>query len=308
LGVQAGERVLVPDLTWPSPAHAVLELGALPVLVDVDEHEWNITPRSLAATDAALLRGLRAAIIIDQFGNPARVRELERQLPGIPLLVDAACSLGSQIGPDACGALGVVACLSFHPRKLLTTAEGGMCLSDDAELAQRIRELRNHGQHSPGQFVRASGNYRLSEPAAALGLVQLSRLSGMVQARSALAARYAAALRELAPGGLAVQVSAPDARPNYQTFGVLLPEGCARERVVAGLRAREVEAGRLSYALHALPQFARLAPGSHDQRFAQASALAERGLALPLWPGLPASDQARVIDALQQVLRQSQGR
>jgi perosamine synthetase len=85
LGVGAGDRVLVPDLTWPSPAHAVLELGAVPVLVDVDEHEWNVTPRSLASVEASVLRGLRAAIAIDQFGYPARARELERALPGVPI-------------------------------------------------------------------------------------------------------------------------------------------------------------------------------------------------------------------------------
>ncbi|HKP60196.1 MAG TPA: DegT/DnrJ/EryC1/StrS aminotransferase family protein [Polyangiales bacterium] len=301
LGVSAGDRVLVPDLTWPSPAHAVLELGAVPVLVDVDEHEWNVTPRSLATLEPSVLRGLRAAIAIDQFGYPARARELERMLPGVPLLVDAACSLGSYTGEVPCGALGAIATHSFHPRKLLTTGEGGMCLTDDPELAARIAELRNHGQRAPGNFARGSGNHRLSEMAAAMGLVQLSRLSGMVEARARLAARYESAL-----GELSIQRCAPGARPNYQTFGVLLPAGVDRDQTVAALRAREVESGRLSYALHSLPQFAAQARDAQarGQRFDQSSALAERGIALPLWPGLSDADQDRVIDALRAVLRE----
>ncbi|HKU42110.1 MAG TPA: DegT/DnrJ/EryC1/StrS aminotransferase family protein [Polyangiales bacterium] len=296
LGVRAGDRVLVPDLTWPSPAHAVLELGAEPVLVDVDDREWNVSPRSLSKAEPGLLRGLRAAIVIDQFGYPARVRELQEWLPGVPILVDAACSLGSHTGQEPCGALGIIATHSFHPRKLLTTGEGGMCLTDDADLAARLAELRNHGQRAPGDFARASGNHRLSELGAALGLVQLSRLSSMVEQRSQLAARYAKALDQHG-----VQQAIPGARPNYQTFGFLLPPRFERDAVLAALRARGIEAGRLSYALHTLPQLAAYA---RDGQFEHASALASRGIALPLWPGLTEADQDLAIEALRAVLRE----
>jgi perosamine synthetase len=297
-----GDRVLVPDLTWPSPAHAVLDLDGVPVLVDVDEAEWNLSPRSLATVPAPTLRGLRAAILIDQFGSPSRARELAESLPNVPIIVDAACSLGSHTGREWCGALGTIACLSFHPRKLVTTGEGGMCLTDDPELAECLRELRNHGQASPGNFARASGNYRMSEVAAALGVVQLSRLSGMVEARATLAARYAQAFE---PSPLRVQRAPAGARPNYQTYGVLLPEGCDREQVLLALRALDIEAGKLSYALHTLPQFVSEAHEARElgQAFPHSTALAERGIALPLWPGLSESDQSKVIEAVHAVLR-----
>jgi perosamine synthetase len=299
LSIGPGDRVLVPDLTWPSPAHAVLDVGAVPVLVDVDEHEWNTSPRTLAEVDSTVIRLLRAAIIVDQFGYPARVREIEAQFPGIPLIVDAACSLGSHTGTEPCGARGVIACLSFHPRKLVTTGEGGMCLTNDPGLAERIRELRNHGQHTPGDFTRASGNYRLSEPAAALGAVQLTRLPGMLEARAELAARYRSAL-----GDFAIQQVPEGAQPNYQTFGLIIPEGRERDAVVRGLRERGIEAGRLSYALHTLPQLVSeaLEAREHGQTFRHASAIADRGIALPLWPGLTAADQSKVIEAVRSVL------
>ncbi|HEX7477766.1 MAG TPA: DegT/DnrJ/EryC1/StrS family aminotransferase [Polyangiales bacterium] len=297
IGVKAGDAVLVPDLTWPSPAHAVLDLGARPVLVDVDERSWNVTPEGMAA---ARTPDVKAAIAIDQFGNPVRAQEIAAALPGLPLIVDAACSLGSHLGARACGSLGVIACLSFHPRKVLTTGEGGMCLTDDAELAARIMQLRNHGQAAPGKFACASGNYRMSEIAATIGAVQMSRLDAMVAEREELAQRYAQALSELP-----VQEAPQGARRNHQTFAVLLRPGCARDAIVEELRARGVETARLSYALHTLPQLASCAneAARAGRSFPVTTALAERGLALPLWPGLGAAAQQKVIETLRDVLK-----
>lgn len=296
IGVSAGDSVLVPDLTWPSPAHAVLELGAYPVLVDVDEHEWNTGPSELTRVHR---HGLSAAIAIDQFGCPARVQALREALPGVPLIVDAACSLGSHTGEEACGAAGDIACMSFHPRKLLTTGEGGMCLTDDSELAQHLLELRNHGQRGPGVFARASGNHRLSELAAAIGVAQLGRLSEILEARAALARRYAEALPTLPH-----QQTPAGARANHQTYGVVLPESHDRDRVVLAMRERGVECSRLSYALHELPQLGQAAALARDrgETFAVSTRLARQGMALPLWPGLTPDDQQKVLDALQAVL------
>jgi dTDP-4-amino-4,6-dideoxygalactose transaminase len=296
LGIGAGDEVLLPDLTWPSPGHAILELHARPVLVDVDEHEWNARPEALAAA-----RGdcCAAAIAIDQFGCPARSAEIAAALPGIPLIVDAACSLGSHTGDKPCGALGVIACLSFHPRKVVTTGEGGMCLTDDAELADRLRELRNHGQIAPGQFARSSGNHRMSELHAAVGAVQLGRLDAMVERRQQLAAAYDRAFAELS-----FQRAPLGARRNHQTYALLLPPGRDRDAVVQALRERGIESGRLSYALHTLPQFGAAARQAQlaGRSFPNALALAERGLALPLFPGLDDQAQREVIEAVRAVL------
>jgi perosamine synthetase len=297
LGIGRGDAVLVPDLTWPSPAHAVLGVGATPVLVDVDAAEWNAGPEGLRV---ARRPDVRAAIVIDQFGNPARVAEIAAALPGVPLIVDAACSLGSHVGALACGSQGVIACHSFHPRKVLTTGEGGMCLTDDDALAQRLTELRNHGQSTPGVFARASGNHRMSEVAAAIGVVQMGRLDTMVAERQAIATRYRDALTDLSP-----QRAPEGARRNEQTFGVLLPEGVVRDTLIAQLRTEGVETGRLSYALHTLPQLRSAAEDAEREgrRFPHATALAERGLALPLYPGLREDAQAKVIAALRRVLK-----
>jgi perosamine synthetase len=304
LGVGVGDAVLVPDLTWPSPGHAVIELGATPILVDVDALSWNVTAQAMLQAQQAHPRAkLGAAIAIDQFGNPCAAQEIAAALPGVPLIVDAACALGSHTAHAACGAQGVIACLSFHPRKVLTTGEGGMCLTDDDALAARLAQLRNHGQSTPGVFARSSGNHRMSELAAAVGAVQMSRLDAMVHERRVLAARYTEALADLS-----LQSAPAGARRNHQTFGVLLPEAYAdggRERVVEALRARGVETARLSYALHTLPQFRASAEAAEraGRSFPVSSALAARGLALPLWPGMSEAAQAEVLSALRAVLK-----
>jgi perosamine synthetase len=293
VGVARGDEVLVPDLTWPSPGHAVLSVGAWPSLVDVDAHEWNMRGEAAHAARTPLTA---AAILIDQFGCPARVAEVAAALPGVPLIVDAACSLGSHDGQLPCGKHGVIACLSFHPRKVVTTGEGGMCLTDDDALAEQLRVLRNHGQIVPGTFRRAAGNERMSELAAALGEVQLGRLDGMLPERQLLAARYARELAALDPQRL------PEgARGNHQTFGVVLPPHIERDALLARLRERGVEAGKLSYALHTLPQFQSAAQAC-GRSFPNAERLAAQGIALPLYVGLTPAEQTHVIESLRSVL------
>jgi perosamine synthetase len=294
LGIGAGARVLVPALTWPSPAHAVIACGAEPVLVDVDAAEWNSGPREIAA---ALTPRPDAVIAIDQFGNPSRVPELLSLLGDVPLIVDAACSLGSTLGGAPCGRAALVACTSFHPRKVITTGEGGMCLTDDASLAARLRELRNHGQSAPARFARAAGNERMTELSAAMGTVQMTRIGTIVERRRALAERYRSALSGMP---LRMQAAAPGALPNHQTLGVVLDAGLDRDALIGRLAQHGVQAGLLSYALHQLPQLAASAEAAaHAGRtLDQASAVAERGMALPLYPTLSVSDQDRVIEAL----------
>jgi perosamine synthetase len=289
------DQVIVPALTWPSPAHAVLLRGAVPVLVDVDPHEWN-TPAALYA--AARNDRTRAAIVIDQLGNPARRDEVGKALEGVPIVEDAACAIGSRFaGGSPCGSFGVVSCLSFHPRKLLATGEGGMCLTDDAALAERLRMLRNHGQGAPGQFVAPSGNHRLTEMAAALGLVQLERLDALLGERRVLAARYRDALPELQ-----LQRAPEGAVPNHQTLGALLPEGVDRDEVIAAAAAQGVQLGRVSYALSQVPTVAARALVSSNP--VHAERIVERGVALPAYGGMAPREQDRVIEAVRACLPQ----
>jgi perosamine synthetase len=314
LGITPGARVLVPNLTWPSPAHAVIDIGAIPVLVDVDLREWNAGPEEMTA--ALITHGpIAAAIVIDQFGNPARVVEITAALERaagkpVPVIVDAACSLGSTYNNAPCGSYGAIATISFHPRKVITTGEGGMCLTDDESLAERLRELRNHGQGAPGgvvtpgKFPRASGNHRMSEIGAAVGVEQMKRLDAIVRARRELTERYQ---RALEPLGLMLQQEPPGAVTNRQTLGVLLPEPCTaaqRDAFIAALEPHGVQAGALTYALNALPHLAAL-PSAQATLFPCSESIVRRGLALPLYPGMTEAEQATVVAGVKAALRVS---
>lgn len=288
LDVGAGDEVLVPAMTWPSPAHAVRLVGATPVLVDVCPHEWNAQPSAFAA---ARTPNTRAAIVIDQFGSPARHGEIAAAMPGVTIIEDAACAIGSRLGDNACGSFGRVACLSFHPRKIVTTGEGGMCLVDDEALARRLRALRNHGQSTPGHFVVAAGNHRMTELQGAMGRAQLERLDGIVEARQRLAARYAQRLT------LSVQRTPDGAHTNHQTMAVLLPPGTTpetRAAFVASMRTHDVEVGALSYALDTLESVGVPTPSMPIARD-----LVARGVSIPLFPTMTEREQDQVLSAIE---------
>ncbi|NOY90130.1 MAG: DegT/DnrJ/EryC1/StrS aminotransferase family protein [Deltaproteobacteria bacterium] len=296
LGVGAGDEVLCPALSWPSPAHAIRLLGATPVLVDVDPEDWNGAPEAYAEARSSRTK---LALVIDQFGNPVRRAELDDVVGDLPVVEDAACALGSHFEDAPCGSFGVLSTLSFHPRKLLTTGEGGACLTDDAELAARLRALRNHGQSAPGEFLEAAGNHRMTEIAAAIGLCQLARLDAMLDQRAKLAERYVAALEALALD-LRVQRSPRGVRSNRQTMAVWLPDSAPpRPEVMQRMRDLGVGAGILSYSLARLPHL--LCPAETPV----ADALADRGLALPLFEGMSAQEVDQVVEALKQALTQS---
>lgn len=291
LQVGPGDEVLCPALSWPSPAHAIRVAGAKVQFIDVDQNEWNSTGEALRA---ARTGSTKAAIAIDQFGNPARAEEIREALGALPIIEDAACALGSRFASGPCGSLGKVSCLSFHPRKVLTTGEGGMCLTDDDDVADQLRMLRNHGQLR-GEFVVAAGNFRMTEIAAALGLAQLQRLDDIVTRRRQIAALY----REALSDELGLQSTPTGAESNYQTFGVILPQGHDRNAIREKLRDRGVEAGRLSFAIHKLGSFA----GS-DASMPIAEHLATRGLALPLYPQMRDAEAEEVVSKLSGVLHE----
>ncbi len=289
LQVGPGDDVLCPALSWPSPAHAIRVAGAKVRFVDVDQGEWNSTAEALREARSG---STKAAIVIDQFGNPVRAQAIQEALGSLPIIEDAACALGSRFASGPCGSLGVVSCLSFHPRKVLTTGEGGMCLTDDDDIADKLRTLRNHGQLG-GEFVVAAGNARMTEIAAALGLAQLQRLDEILGRRRELAALYAKAL----DGALDIQSTPEGAESNYQTFGAILPQGFARKTVCEKLHQKGVEAGVLSFAIHKLGSFA----GS-DASLPIAEHVATRGIALPLYPQMRNTQVEEVVHALLGVL------
>jgi perosamine synthetase len=285
LGIGEGDEVLVPAYTFPATANVVALAGATPVLVDVDARTMNLDPERAAA---AVTPRTRAVLAVHLFGRPLAWDELEAALPGeVVLLEDAAGALGARRRGRPCGSLGVAACLSFHPRKIVTTAEGGAVTTDDEAIADEIRRLRHHGIDPGGDFeIRTAGlNYRLPDVLCALGLPQLRRLDELLAARQRLASAYAERL------GGHVELPAADEGDVHglQAYVVALDR---RDEALSALRAQGIEAQIGTYALHRLGAYSDQGP------FPGAEAAADRGLALPFHTHLSEGDLDRVAEAL----------
>jgi dTDP-4-amino-4,6-dideoxygalactose transaminase len=295
LDVGPGDEVVVPGFTHPATANVVARTGATPVLVDIDLDTFNVQPEAMRR---AIGPRTRAIVPVHLFGVPAEMDRIQDGRPrGVDVVEDAACALGSGYGGKRCGALGRVACFSFHPRKVITTGEGGMLTTDDGALADRLRRLRNHGQvveGGRGRFVEAGLNYRLTDFQAALGLAQMDRLPAIVARRRAIAAAYAAALQ--GRPGVSLPRAPASAEVAWQSYVVLLREGIDRDAVQSRLRESGIETTLGTYALAAQPRY-RDHPPLPNSLAAQ-----QRSLSLPLHTRLTDADVERVADALRRAI------
>lgn len=282
-GLERGDEVLVPAYTFPATANVVGLSGLKPVLVDVDAETMNVDPAKIRV-------GPRTKLLIGVhlFGRPMRMHEL----PDVPLLEDAAGALGARYRGRACGGLGIAGCLSFHPRKIVTTGEGGAVTTSDDAFADAVRRMRNHGWRSlvPADMPGPGLNYRLSDILAAVGLPQLRRLDELLAERTRIAAGYSERLRHL-------PVLLPNADDGdvhgWQAYVLQVDD---RDRILAELRAQGIEAQIGTYALPLLGAYA-------DQgEFPGARHVFERALALPFHTRLTDGELDRVAEALDKLV------
>ena len=284
LGIGPGDEVIVPAYTFPATANVVALAGATPVLVDVDPETNNIDPARVEVTPRT-----KAIMPVHLFGRPARLEEL----PDLPLIEDAAGALGARHRGRACGSLGVAGCLSFHPRKIVTTGEGGAVTTNDPDLAERARSLRHHGwspSNAYDDMPAGAFNYRIPDILCAIGIPQVRRLEALLAARERIAAGYAERLADLP-----VLLPAADEgdRHGWQAYVIQLDR---RDEAMERLRAQGIQCQIGTYALHRLSAY-------RDQgEFPGADACFERSLALPLHTRLTEAELDRVAEALTAVV------
>ncbi|MFD4674013.1 DegT/DnrJ/EryC1/StrS family aminotransferase [Lentzea sp. NPDC058450] len=306
LGIGAGDEVVVPSLSFIATANSVRYTGATPVFADVEVETGNL---SASTVEPVLTDRTRAVMVVHQAGVPADVDAIKAlcEPRGIAVIEDAACAAGSTYKGKPVGTNATVAAWSFHPRKLLTTGEGGMVTVDDAEWATRLKRLREHGmsvsaadRHHGGsavieQYLETAFNYRMTDIQAAVGLVQLSKLDAIIARRRELAARYHELLTDLD----ITTVRDPECgTTNYQSFWVWLPEGADRQEVLAGLAERGVSARRGIMASHLEPAY----DGHPATNLPVTEAFTTRTLILPLFHDMTESEQDTVVSALSETL------
>lgn len=289
-------HLLMADFTFPSVAAAALQVGLEVTLTDIDSELLSLPPAALDQWPEGPEHGF---LSIDQFGIPGPNATLAKMAEekGWLWFEDAACAQGSSADSKACGTQATVGILSFHPRKVMTTAEGGALVMEDRELADQARTLRSLGLTGQGidrSFTSLGYNARLSEVHAALGLDHIQRLDEMLQTRQELGARYLELLDDW--GGITVPSGFRERGANFQSMVVLLPPGIDRGVVAQGLHRRGIESTLPGFAIHTQPAFAGL---SRTGPLLNSRTLHDRGLALPLHDGMSMADVSQVVAGLQ---------
>jgi perosamine synthetase len=299
-GVGPGDSVAVPTYSWPATANAVGLCGAQPLFVDIDDRTFNMDPERLADALRPLGR-IKAIMPVHGFGGmadmPAILDVATRH--DACVIEDAACALGASLQSRPAGAWGLLGCFSFHPRKVITTGEGGAVTTSQPELAHRLRTLRNHGLDplSPTpEFVSAGFNYRLTEFQAAMGLVQMERLSELVGHRRRAAEEYD---RLLEGTGIRRPLALEPSAHIYQAYVVMLPRAAAdrQPQIIFRLRSRSIEVGIGTYHVP-LTRFWAQQGGYTKGDFPVTDDVAKRAIALPMHSKITVDEQRRVVVAL----------
>lgn len=313
-GVGEGDEVVTVSHSFIATANAIRYCGATPVFVDIIPETFNFDPGRL---ELAIAARTKAILAVHQLGMPCDLEAILAMANrhGIPVIEDAACAIGSEIRWRGAWQRigrphGHVACFSFHPRKLLSTGDGGMLTTHDGQLDAKFRLLRQHGMNVPDTVRHAASqviaenypvlgfNYRLTDIQAAIGREQLKRLPDIVARRRALAARYAQNLRDVP--GLQLPIEPDWARSNWQTYAVRVD--AMRQRAImqtlldAGIATRR---GVMNAHLEAAyPPNTWRGAGTLDQ----SEAAQQSAIALPLFHDLTEADQDRVIACLREAV------
>lgn len=303
LGVQPGDEVVVTDYSFPASANVIVQLGATPVFVDILIDDFDLDPGLL---EAAVTPRTKAIMPVHAFGLVADMDPINEIAArhGIPVLEDAACALGGTYHGRQAGSIGTMGVFSYHPRKVITTGEGGMIITDDDDLAERIRILRSHGSVRGSHymsFIDAGYNYRLSDILAAIGVVQMGRLDEILSSRSALADQYAEMLPDV--DGVRSPITPAGRTHTYQSYVVLLDDWIDRDRIIDSMRAKEIETTIGTYGMHLQPYF-RERFGIPDADLPASTRAHYSTLTLPLHGGLDRDDLARVAQSLDESIRE----
>ena len=312
MGIGPGDEVIVPAFTWVATANVVVYCGATPILADVDPVTFNLDPRDAARK---VTPRTKAVIVVHLFGLCADVDALRSSLPaGLPILEDAACASGANYKGRHAGTLGLAAAFSFHPRKSITTGEGGMVTTNDAALAETMNMLRNHGasiseeqrHHGPRpyllpEFNLLGYNYRMTDLQGAVGLTQLGKLDRFITERDEWAAYYAQHLGDIP--WLRLPQAPSSGRHVWQAYVTWVDPATAplpRNAIMEQLQRAGIATRPGTHAVHMLGYY-RDRFGLHPEDCPAARDCDQNTMAIPLHNRMNADDYAHVVKVLRSI-------
>jgi dTDP-4-amino-4,6-dideoxygalactose transaminase len=307
LDIGPGDEVICPSMSFIATANVIRHAGATPVFAEVDERTYNLDPN---AAEAAITSRTRAILVVHQIGLPADMDRFNAigQAHDVKIVEDAACAIGSRYKGRPIGGHSEMACFSFHPRKVLTTGEGGAITTDNPACVERLKLLRQHGMGTSDtarhaakrvvieEYLCVGYNYRLTDMQAAMGIEQLNKLDSILQRRRALAHRYDVAFRDHA--WLRPPFVPEYAEPNFQSYAVQIGPGAPlpRTELMQHLLSQGIATRRGIMLAHREPPYRDQVPLGALPRSERAS---DESLLLPLYPTMSDAEQDYVIQKLQ---------
>jgi dTDP-4-amino-4,6-dideoxygalactose transaminase len=311
-GIGPGDEVIIPSFTWVATANVVLYCGATPVFVDIDPLTYNIDPAEVAKK---LTPKTKAVIPVHLFGLCANMDALRQVIPEhVFILEDAACAVGAEYKNRTAGSLGHAGVFSFHPRKSLTLGEGGMITTNDDSLAERLRQLRNHGasvseeqrHHGPKpyllpEFNLLGFNYRITDLQGAVGLVQLEKLDGFLTERHYWASHYQKQLADIE--WLRTPESPEGTRPGWQAYVCYVDPAIAplsRNEIMEVLQHNGISTRPGTHAVHMLGYY-REQFGFEPEDFPVSRNCDQQTLAIPLHNRMTSEDYEYIVSILKNI-------
>lgn len=300
LDIGPEDEVIVPDFTHPATADIVRWIGAKPVLVDVNLFSYNVDPDEI---EKAITEKTRCIVPVSWGGNPLNMKPLNALKEKYDLFIveDAACSLGAECNGKKTGTMADITCFSFHPRKTITTGEGGMAVTDNSVYAEKLESLKKFGMKTKNgetKFVRCGTNYKLSDILGAVGVEQMKKIDAIINRRIELANYYNKLLAEVDP------IRVPEKRENtkhvYQTYATYIEKEGVRDKIIQDLQKKNIETQIGTYALHLQPSFERVKKIGKLER---SERLYKNLLTLPMCHSMTEKDQKYVISEIENLLR-----
>jgi len=287
-----GKNVLVSDFTFPATALAIIQAGGNPILVDVDKFSMNVTREII---ENVLGPSIEFVAPVSLFGNPLSIDFYNLKKKGIKIIEDAATNLGTKVNNKFVGSLADVTCFSFHPRKIITTGEGGMITTNNKQLEEKIRSFKTFGKKGT-KFVDAGTNYKLSDIQSAVGLVQMRKIEKIIKKRIHQAKIYNELLSKI--DFIEPQRQTKKSRHTYQSYTCIVTKGL-RDKIIKKLFQKNIESQIGTYALHCLPAFKKTPKSGmlNNSEF-----LYKNTISLPLHEELLDKDQDYVCSLIKNVV------
>lgn len=297
LNIRQNDEVIVPDFTFPATANVVEIVGGNCRFVDIDLDTFNIDTEKI---EENITEKTKAIIVVHEFGCPAqmdKIMEIAKKY-NLKVIEDAACALGTEYKGKKVGTFGDVGCFSLHPRKNITTGEGGIIVTNDDEIAERLRMLRNHGMKNTNgkiQFELPGLNYRLTNIQGAIGVVQMKKLEQIIEKRTQIAKLYNELLKDIE--WIKLPTEPIYGRHVWQTYHIVLDQKINRDDLIKFMKDNSIEANIGAYAVHREPYYKNKYK-LQDEKYRSSLIAAGKGMALPIYSKLSLQDIEYIVNTI----------